>query len=299
MNPHRLKAYILLLIVAVIWGIAGPVIKFTLGGFPPLLFLTYRFGLSTLVAVILFAFLGFHFPKDKNTRLELLLYGFITSTVTLGFLFFGQKKTTALDATLIILINPILISLAGVRFLKERITLKERVGITIAFWGTTLTIIEPFLQNGHSLTRFSGNILVFISLLVAAWGAVLAKKLLRAEVDPLTLTNISFIIGFLTLAPFAILKYKISAITSVPLPYHLGVIFMALVSGSLAYFLANKAQKTIEISEAAVFSYLQPIFAAPLAVVWLGEAITPVFLLGATIITVGVVIAETKKRRYN
>ncbi|PJA42810.1 EamA family transporter, partial [Candidatus Woesebacteria bacterium CG_4_9_14_3_um_filter_39_10] len=44
MNPHRLKAYILLLIVAVIWGIAGPVIKFTLGGFPPLLFLTYRFG---------------------------------------------------------------------------------------------------------------------------------------------------------------------------------------------------------------------------------------------------------------
>ncbi|PIP57395.1 hypothetical protein COX03_03365, partial [Candidatus Woesebacteria bacterium CG22_combo_CG10-13_8_21_14_all_39_10] len=64
MNPHRLKAYILLLIVAVIWGIAGPVIKFTLGGFPPLLFLTYRFGLSTLVAVILFAFLGFHFPKD-------------------------------------------------------------------------------------------------------------------------------------------------------------------------------------------------------------------------------------------
>ncbi len=299
MNPHRLKAYFLLLIVAVIWGVAGPVIKFTLGGFPPLLFLAYRFGLSTLVAIILFLFLGFRFPKDKKTKVELIIYGFITSTVTLGFLFFGQEKTTALDATLITLINPLVISLAGARFLKEHVTAREKIGMTIAFLGTILTIIEPFLQNGHSLTRFSGNVLVFISLLAAAWGAILAKKLLRADVNPLTLTSTSFIIGFLTLAPFAILKYKISAVTSVSLPYHLGVIFMALVSGSFAYFLANKAQKTIEISEAAVFSYLYPIFAAPLAVVWLGEKITPVFILGAAIITIGVVIAETKKRRYN
>jgi len=34
-------------------------------------------------------------------------------------------------------------------------------------------------------------------------------------------------------------------------------------------------------------------------VVWLGEAITPIYLLGAVIITIGVVIAETKKKRYN
>lgn len=299
MFAPRLKAYILLLIVAFIWGVAGPVIKFTLGGFPPLLFLTYRFGLSTLAAIILFIFLGFHFPKDKKTRAELILYGFITSTVTLGFLFFGQEKTTALDATLITLINPLLISLAGVRFLKEDITLKEKTGMAIAFLGTILTMIEPFLQNDHSLTRFSGNILVFISLLAAVWGAILAKRLLRAEVSPLTLTSTSFIVGFLTLAPFAILKYSISSVTSVAFPYHLGVIFMALVSGSLAYFLANKAQKTIEISEAAVFSYLYPIFAAPLAVVWLGEKITPIFIVGAVIIAFGVVIAETKKRRYN
>jgi len=298
MNPHRLKAYFLLLVVTVIWGVAGPVIKFTLGGFPPLLFLTYRFGLSTVVAVILFAFLGFHFPKDRKVQFGLLLYGFITSTVTLGFLFFGQEKTTALDAALIILINPLLISLAGVRFLKERITAKEKLGIVIAFVGTILTIIEPFLQNDHSLAGFSGNILVFISLLTATWGAILAKKLLRAEINPLTMTNVSFIVGFITLLPFALPLIHYSSF-NIHYSYHLGVVFMALVSGSLAYFLANKAQKTIEIGEAAVFSYLQPIFAAPLAVAWLGEAITPTFLLGATIITIGVVIAETKKKRYN
>ncbi|NTV79075.1 MAG: EamA family transporter [Clostridiales bacterium] len=42
-----------------------------------------------------------------------------------------------------------------------------------------------------------------------------------------------------------------------------------------------------------------PIFAAPLAVIWLGEKITPVFIIGAIIIAVGVFIAEVKKKRYN
>jgi len=295
MNPHRLKAYLLLLIVTIIWGVAEPIIKHTLGGFPPLLFLTYRFGLSTLAAVIFFAFLGFHFPKERKTQLELLLYGFLNSTVSLGLLFFGLNKTTVLDATLITLINPLLIAFAGVYFLKEHVTSREKTGMAIALVGTLLTVAEPFLQNGHTLTRFSGNILIFIYLFTTAWGAVLAKKLLRAEVSPLTMTNFSFVIGFLTLVPFAALKYQISTILDVPLPYHLGVIFMALISGSLAYFLANKAQKTIEIGEAAVFSYLYPIFAAPLAVIWLGEVITPIYLLGAVISTLGVVIAETKK----
>lgn len=298
MNPHRLKAYALLLIVTAIWGVAEPVIKFTLAGFPPLLFLTYRFGLSTLTAIFLFAIFGFHLPQDKNTRLELLLYGFITSTVSLSLLFFGLEKTTVLDATLITLINPLLIALAGVYFLKEHVTLKEKLGMGIALLGTLLTVAEPFLQNGHAATRFSGNLLIFLYLFTTAWGAVLAKKLLRAEVSPLLMTNLSFVIGFITLLPFALPLIRYSSF-NVHFSYHLGVAFMALISGSLAYFLANKAQKTIEVSEAAVFSYLYPVFAAPLAVAWLGEKITPVFIIGAVVITAGVVIAEVKQKRYN
>ena len=299
MNPHRLRAYILILIVTVIWGLAEPIIKYTLGGFPSLLFLTYRFGLSTLIAIFIFLFFGLHLPKDNKTRLEVILYGFVTSTISLGLLFFGLEKTTVLDATLITLINPLIITLAGVYFLKEHVTKREKFGMFIALIGTVLTVIEPFLQNGHSLTRFSGNILILLYLLATAWGAVLAKKLLRKGVNPLTLTNVSFVVGFLSLLPFALFKYDLRDITSIPFPYHLGVFYMAILSGSLAYYLSNKAQKTIEIGEASIFSYLYPVFAAPLAVIWLGEKVTPIFILGGIIITIGVFIAEIKKRRVD
>ena len=75
----------------------------------------------------------------------------------------------------------------------------------------------------------------------------------------------------------------------------MGVWYMALISGSLAYYLYVKAQRSIEVSEAILFNYLQPVFSIPLALFWLGEKITPAFLLGALIIALGVIIAEYKK----
>ena len=52
---HRYTAYFLLLVVSIIWGVAGPVIKFTLGYFPPIIFLTYRFALASAFGATLWA----------------------------------------------------------------------------------------------------------------------------------------------------------------------------------------------------------------------------------------------------
>jgi len=301
MISARTRAYIELLIVSVIWGVAGPVIKYTLSGFDSLTFLTYRFGLSSVIAIIAFIVLKLHLPKDRKTFWNLMAYGFLTSTVALGFLFFGLENTTVLDMSLITLANPILVTIAGVMFLREHVTKREKVGMGIALAGTFLTIVEPLIQNGDGAIRLSGNVLIVGYLIATAWSAVLAKEVLRNGVSPLTMTNVSFIIGFLSLLPFAILtsRHSLIAAPAVPVPYHLGVVYMALLSGSLAYYLANRAQKTIEIGEASLFSYLYPIFSTPLAVIWLGEKITPLFLMGAAVIGIGVFIAEVKKKRYN
>ena len=303
MNPARARAYIQLLIVAVIWGVAGPIIKYTLGGFDSLTFLTYRFGLSSIVALIVFFIMKVHLPRDRETFWKLIGYGFLTSTVSLGFLFFGLENTTVLDMSLISLANPLLVTIAGVMFLSEHVTKKEKIGMGIALAGTLLTIIEPLIANGNGTLRLSGNILIIGYLIATAWSAVLAKEILRHGVSPLTMTNVSFIVGFLSFLPFVLLSspigHTLSAIRSTPISYHIGVLYMAFLSGSLAYYLGNKAQKTIEIGEAAVFSYLFPLFSTPLAVIWLGEKITPMFVVGAVIIAFGVFLAEWKKSRYN
>ena len=296
----RVKAYLMLLVVAAIWGIATPVIKYTLEGFSPLVFLTYRFGISTIVAFIIFAINGVHLPKDKKTLFLLFFYGFLNSVVSLGLLFFGMENTTVLESSLITLASPLIISTAGVYFLHEHVTRREKIGMGIAIIGTILTIIEPLINNGHSFLKLSGNLLILGYVLVTVVTTILAKNLLRKDTNAMAMTNFSFLIGFISFLPFVLFSNSsLAKILEVHYTYHLGVFFMAILSGTLAFYLANKAQKTIEVGEQSLFAYLYPVFSLPLAVLWLGEKITPVYVLGGIIIAIGVVIAEIKKRRYN
>jgi len=292
MKAHRLTAYLLLIIVSLIWAIAGPVIKYVLGEVPPLPFLLLRFGISSLIAIISFFFTGLHFPKKLSTILLLLLYGFVTSTVTLGLLFIGLKQTTVLEMSLISLVGPLMIALSGVIFLNEHITKREKMGMGIALLGTVVTILEPLLSSGMGFSRISGNLLIILYLATNTVSVVLCKKLLRLGISPSLMTNLTFIVGFITTLPLALGQSNFSHISTLSI---LGIIFMAVLSGNLAYYLGNKAQKSIEVSEAALFAYLYPLLAMPLAVIWLHEKITLPYVIGAVIVAIGVIIAELKK----
>lgn len=300
MQTARLKAYLMLLAVAIIWGVASPIIKYTLQAFDPAVFLAYRFFMSTVLALIIFYINGFRFPKKINAIILLLTFAFLNSVVALGFLFFGMDNTTVLDMTLITLLMPLIVSTAGVYFLNEKVTTKEKIGIAIAIFGTILTVIEPILGNGGSGIKLSGNLLILGYVATSAVTAVIAKKLLRQEVEPITLVNTSFIVGFVSFLAFVLSTSTINfSFLTVHYSYHLGVFYMAAISGTLAFWLSNKAQKTIEIGEQSLFSYLSPLFSFPIAILWLGEKVTPIMVMGGIIIAIGVVVAEVKKKRYN
>lgn len=291
-----------MLATTAIWGVAPVVIKLTLIGIPALSFLTYRFAISTVIAVFMLIKLRAVTKRiTLSTGTELFFHGFLGSTVALGLFFIALEKTTVLDSTLIALVGPLMIVAAGVIFLKERVNRFEKIGMGIALAGTLVTIIQPLLESGGTSNQVSGNILVALYLVVNTITAVLLKKLMNKRLSPEFIIAWSFIIGFVTIAPIAVMQTGfvnlITSIATLPLKYHLGVWFMAVLSGSLAYTFWGKGQKDIEIGEAAIFSYLYPIFSTPLAIAWLGEKITVPFIVGAGLILTGVALAEYRKRR--
>lgn len=301
MNNQRLLAYLLLLGTTIIWGFALPIIKFTLTDFPPITFLTYRFFISLLIALPIFVLVDDKIPKAKPGEWFLIiLAGLLVSSINLGLLFWGIDNTTALASTLIGLSSPIVIVFAGIIFLREKVTGQEKLGLVIAFLGSLFVTISPSVLNQPGTTVF-GNALIIVANL--AWVAylIICKRVLYDKVSPLFLATSSFVLGFLSLLPFAIaeqgsLANLVYTIADQPTPSQLGVFYIAAISGVVAYWLYQEGQKRIEISEATIFSYLNPIFAAPLAILWLGESVTTPFLIGAVVIATGVVIAEYKKR---
>src|SRR5258706_1984532 len=303
MNPARLRAYIQLLIVVVIWGIAPAVIKFGLNELPPFLFLTYRF---LITSVVLLPF--YLVSKNKGltlTKLPLIiLVSFLGTTLNLGLLFYGTNLTTSLDSSLITATAPIFVALIGVWFLKEHVTKREKIGIAITIAGTLLIAVQAFFEKGTAGTsNILGNLIIFASNFAFVAYLLFSKETLRKGVSPMTITFMMFLVGFLTTVPLALTEVKITEIVpklmTISFSAQLSVIFMALGSGALAYFLYQKAQKTIEASEAAIFTYLTPIVTAPLGVIWLHEQLTPIYVIGSVIIAVGVFLAEIKKKRHN
>jgi len=130
---------------------------------------------------------------------------------------------------------------------------------------------------------------------------IISKKQMREKVSPLTMAVSNFFVGFITLLPLAVLenhgaKNMVSLISNVSFGGQLGVFYMAIISGALGYYLFQLGQKSIESSEAAIFSYLQPLFSTPLAIIWLKEEISSSFTIGVSIIIVGIIIAQYKNK---
>ncbi len=299
MNIKRLKVYLILITVAAIWGAAGPIIKYTLKGIDPLPFLTYRFIISSLISIFFFTYKIKRGKKFKRFRANLpivILYGLLAVPISLGILFFGLDNTTVLDLSLVGVAGPLFVTLGGVVFFKDKITKRERIGIFIVLIGVLINSFYPLIKSEG--LRLTGNILLLFYLISDSASVLIAKRMLQKKVKSENLTNSAFILGAMILIPATIYIYGlrnfINIIITLPLKYHLGVFYMALISGTLAYYLFLRGHRSIEVSEAILFNYLQPLFTIPLAIFWLKESLSYSFILGAFLIALGLIIAETK-----
>src|SRR5688572_10759991 len=108
---NRSRAYSILLLVTIIWGIAGPVIKATLNYFPPSVFLIYRFAISSIIGLFFIKSITKHFPKNIEDIAEVLIYGLMTTTIGLGLLFLGFDNTSSFAATVISAASPIFVAI--------------------------------------------------------------------------------------------------------------------------------------------------------------------------------------------
>lgn len=296
MSKSRKLAYFALILSAFIWGIAPPIIKYTLRFISPTTFLFYRFLIASLIVAIPTIVRIKKIKPNKKDWPVYLLLGFLCTPLNLLLLFLGINKTSAVDASLISITTPIFVAIGGVAFLKERITKKELLGLGIAVVGTFFIIFfQPLLESSSNFSvNLEGNFLVFLGTLVWVVFILLAKK--YRHLDPFLLSSFSFFVGLVCFIPFA-LPSLITSYLLLTTNVFWSILFMAVFSSIVAYSAHLYGLAKIEASEAEVFTYLQPIFAVPIAFFFLGEKISSLFLLGAALISLGVFVSGSRCRR--
>jgi len=296
MSQARKTAYLALIATMIIWGLSPPIIKFTLNFINPFEFLFFRFLVAGLVFLLpTLNLIRKNWASFQKNWQRYLLLGLLGTPITLFFLFSGLKLTSAIDASLIAVIAPILVVAGGGFFLKEKITKNEKIGLVIALIGTVITLIQPLLEK-QTQSSIKGNLLVLTGTIVWATFTLLSKK--NKQLNSFILAGCSFLIGFFIFLPFFCLTRVNTPLTGLflinlrALP---GIIYMAFLGSVVAYFTYLWGLKKIEASEATIFTYLQPIFAIPAALIILGEQPTLPFAIGALFIAIGVYLSEKRE----
>lgn len=295
----RFKAYFELFLVSLIWGAAAVVIKLTLKGIDPFPFMTYRFFISGIIGLFSLPYFISLLKTKKSALLPLvLIQSVFGTTLALGSLFLGLDRTNALSLSLSTLIVPVLMAVLGMRIFHDHLSHKMKIGAGIAIVGVLIGLVAPAFSKSMD-SQLIGNLFVVGYVVFDVAASIALKKLVKSGFSPIHLTQISFLIGFITSLPITLslmpVNELVNTVVTLPFKYHLGVLYMAIISGSIAFTLRAKAQKTLTVTEVGFFAYLTPMITGFLAVLVLGETLSPLFIVGAAFVFTGVAYAEWRK----
>ncbi|MBW6442016.1 DMT family transporter [Patescibacteria group bacterium] len=317
---NLLKGYLFLLIATIIWGAAGPIIKYTIDYIPPLTFLFLRF---LIACVILLPYTIYEIQKVKvnpKDYFNLFLLGIFSQT-SLSLIFLGLKYTTAIDNAVIGILGSLMAVVAGHYFFKDKLDKKIRFGLIVASIGTILVVLEPILSDSSNIeikNRIFGNSLFLIFnlfwVVFIIWSKMsmgerskLLKKSLsfvhlkpmRKTYPPALITALSMFVGLFTVAPLAVFEMmggfgniQSFNIMEIDPRGFTGLLYMALFSSLVAYLLHQKALEYVNVSDTSFFGYLAPIFTFPTAYFLLGEIPNSYVITGCVLIATGVYITE-------
>ncbi len=248
-------------------------------------------------ASILFWGLGL-FVKDKVSKKDfprLILSALFGVGINMMMFFKGLSYTTPINASIIMVSNPIIVLLIAAIILKEKITRRKLLGIIIGAIGAISLIAygKEVSLTGENVKL--GNLMILVNAASYAMYLVVVKPLMQ-KYHPITISKWVFLFGLFIVLPFGYTEFMEISWKTMPLNMLLRVGYVILFTSFFAYLLNIYALKTIKASTVSFYIYLQPLIATG-ASMYLGkEMISFHELLSASIIFFGVYLVNTKSK---
>lgn len=292
---NALKGHAAIISANVIFGLGVPVTKYLLDSWlSPMSYMTSR----CIGGALIFWAIACFLPAEKIARKDLLvimlggLLGFVVSqTLTAWSLNFTSPVYYSLIATLC----PVVVMLLAALFLSERITAVKLLGVVLGMSGAALMVVLRWQSEGGS-NDVLGIMLALLSLLTWAVYLIITRKVSQRY------TSVSqmkwfFLVSAVVVVPVSWSELPQSALFAMPLSVEsawgwAALLFIVVLATVVGYFLIPYAMRYLRATTVSVYTNLQPIVAAVVAIYWGQDVWTwdkPVaallVLLGAWLVT--------------
>ena len=276
----------LALLVPIIFGFGFVIAKPAMDQLPPILLNGLRWSLTGII-------MCWFFPFPKKLFKSLLLISFLGSTIQYSLTFSGLNIVDATSATLLIQAEiPFGILIAFI-ILKEKPSLKNLLGLLIAFTGIVFLTGSPNLEN-----KLFGVLLLLSGAFLWAFAQVIAKPV-SEKIGGLALTAwIGVFAGPSSIAlSFFIEGNTYQNIISADLKTWMIVIYLGLVMNCLAYSIWYYVLSKHPVNYVMPVMLLFPVTGLITAIFLLGETPSTYAYVGGFIIISGVAIILINKRK--
>lgn len=247
-----------------------------------------------LFGVVALVILGFKNLPTLRTIQENLkgisLTGFIGLFGFNLFFFLGLMNSSAINAALIVSLNPALTILFSSKILKTSINKIQLLGILIAFLGVAYLILKGNITNFSNIQFNFGDILILIANVFFALHHVWVKKYAStiSNLNFTFLTSLCCLIGFLILLPASGMENLMTH----TLIFWMAVFGIGCLGTALAYFLWQKGVQIAGADKAGIYMNIVPLSAALFAI-FFRENLYNYHLMGGLCIVIGLLISKS------
>ncbi len=282
---------LLLLCMALIWGLNFVVVKFATGVFAPLTFTTVRIVVAvvTLWAIVLVRRLALPSRRDV---LAMLALGMLGNGLYQILWVEGLARTRASDAALLVAASPAFIEVVGWVRGHERAGARGMSGIALSLVGIGLV---TGAAGGTGASTLLGNALILGSVLCWSLYAVLLKPHTE-RIDGLTLSAVTMTGGLLPVLIAGTPSLLGTRWTAVPASGWMAVAYSGLLALVVAYLFWYRGVRVLGPVRASMYSNLQPLVAMIAAWALLSETPRLMQLAGAACIVAGLLLTRLPYR---
>lgn len=284
--PAHRHAVLLAILVTVLWSSSWVLIKLGMDDrLPPLTFAGLRYALAFLVLVP--SVLGRPENRAQLRGLDrrglslLAALGVAFYTLTQGGIFLSLAF---LDATLVSLLwslSPILVAVAGALWLQERMGALQAGGIAVCILGAALYFLPSVLPQA----ALAGLVFAAIGVAANALASVLGRGINRERrLAPSVVTLVSMGIGGTLLLAVGLISEGLGKLSMSQIAI---LAWLAVVNTALAFTLWNQSLRTLTAVESSILNGLMVPQIALLAVIFLGERLSPGQWAGLLLVAVG------------
>jgi drug/metabolite transporter (DMT)-like permease len=203
----------------------------------------------------------------------------------------GMKTTTATNTAWLITTIPVFIVILSYFFLKERVTLRQLIGMAIAAGGVIVLVSRGQFTSLEFIKSY-GDWLVLGSAVTWSIYTILGKKLTGGA--SLAITTSMLTMAAIILVPASLLNSGVRVYFTLPLKVVLSLIFLGVFCMGLAFWFWAYALSHKPAGRVGIYLYLEPLSTMMVAPLVLDEPITIPLIIGALLVVFGVWLVERK-----